>query len=288
MPVEPVHSQGYSFSRGGLYLPDTAVRAAATAVLDRYTLQLHFTNASRWEPLTERRGWAMDCDAEDCGYRPGSLRMHTTLAGANADIKQQWRQRANEAHEMSHRLAGFGLNTAAQEAQNSSRNFWLVGSLIENLEIQPVYVHEAFAGFAGILASVYTIADAGYTFLRAYVRLRAADLARTRRRHIAALLAKAITRARENLESLIARRQANDRTLHDANPPDAPYRALPRETRAGPASKEPSEPAHKPYGCERGEARSIRPATSRSRPGATQCRPSADMALPSVKADTHA
>jgi hypothetical protein len=198
------------------------------------------------------------------------VHVHGTRSGAAAEIKQEWRewrQRAAEVDDLGRKVAEFSCGAAAEEAWNSGQNFWLVGSLIRHVETQPVFVHEAFSGYVAIVASVYTIADAGYAFLRSYVRLRKGEQARSRRRHLAVVLAQALTRASENRQSLVARRRANDRTVHDANPPDSPQRAQPRETRAGPTSKEPSEPGHGPDGCQRGEARSTRPAINDSPAG---------------------
>lgn len=224
-------------------------------------LNLQLASVSEWQALEDRR-WSVK-NGERFGYRAPSRQVSATLTDAGAETKhewQAWQRRAAEAHDLGHRLAKFGFTTAAEEARNSGKNFALVGSLIENVEAQPLFIHEALPGYGAIVARVFTIADAGYTFLRSYVRVRAGEQARNRRRHAAAMLAQAISRIRENLPSLIARRWATDRTRHDDNLPDSPHRAKPRETRAGPTSKEPTEPGHEADGCQCGEASSNRPA----------------------------
>jgi hypothetical protein len=231
--------------------------------------KLSFASVSAGWAAKDRWGVAKVEVLKRRGCQVSSVRVDTPRVGMDGRVEPEWEDwsvRAAEMHDLSDRLAHFGYATVVEEARNSGRNFALVGSLIENIQSQPVFVHDALSGYAAIVARVYTLADAGYAFLRSYVRVREGEHAR-RRRVLVAVLARAILRACENRQSLIARRRANDLLVRDGDLPDAPHRAQPRETRAGPTSKEPSEPGHKPEGCQRGEARSISPAIDGSPAG---------------------
>jgi hypothetical protein len=172
-----------------------------------------------------------------------------------------WIENAADSRAIALELERDGYHLLIDEAHGVASNFELVGQLIDSYTTHPYYVTAALDD--GLMAkAVFTLAAGCHAYLRGFLSLRGRERRSTPMPTDRAFLRLILARLASYLAA-VDMHMGRSRGHDEAPPSDSPRRAMPRETRAGPSSKEPSEPGEGSHACDRGEAPLLRPASDR-------------------------